>query len=71
VTRLPSQGPNTPILVKWSSLSDEWQNELIAAFGEPAKQIKPSLFEMHYELQAITDALHQYFEHFLPVLFWR
>jgi len=52
VKRLRSQGPNTPTLVKWSSLSDEWQNALIAAFGEPVKQIKQSLFEKHYERDA-------------------
>lgn len=49
IKRLRPQGPNLPMLVKWSTLPYEWQKALIEKFGEPQKQIRQSLFEKHYE----------------------
>ena len=48
IKRLRAQGPNTPALVKWDTLSRDWQKLLIETFGEPQRQVRQSLFEKHY-----------------------
>lgn len=48
IKRLRMRGPNTPTLVKWDSLSRDWQKLLIETFGEPQRQVRQSLFEKHY-----------------------
>ena len=59
IKRLRPNGPNHPALVAWMSLPPEWQRLLIERFGEPAKQIKQSWFEKHYQRDTIA------FEHYL------
>jgi len=49
IKRLRANGPGTPMLVTWISLPPVWQRQLIETFGEPAKQLKQSWFEKHYE----------------------
>ena len=46
---LRPQGPNHPLLVRYDSLSEQWQNLLTIAFGEPKKQVRKTWFERLYE----------------------
>ena len=41
-----------PALLFWDTLSQDWKNRLIAAFGEPKKQIQQSYFASRYEYDA-------------------
>lgn len=43
---------NAPALVAWDSLSQDWKNKLIEAFGEPKSQVRKSWFSQQYEYDA-------------------
>lgn len=62
--RLRANGPNTPMLVSWLTLPPTWHRALIDAFGEPARKIKMSWFEQHYERD--TSALYFFMAFRLP-----
>lgn len=48
VTRIRKQGPNTPMLLEFSTLPESWQDLLISTFGEPKERLKKSFFESNY-----------------------
>jgi len=54
IKRLRPNGPGTPMLVSWLTLPAAWQRQLIETFGEPAKQLKQSWFEKHYERDLVA-----------------
>lgn len=48
VIRLRMRGPNTPVLVKFDTLPDKWQEAIVRVWGDPPKWIRQSLFEKNF-----------------------
>lgn len=48
ITRLRSQGVNTPALVQFDTLPPKWQEAIVRMWGNPPKLIQQSLFEKNY-----------------------
>jgi hypothetical protein len=54
IKRLRACGPNTPTLLKWDTLSGDWQKLLVETFGEPQRQVRQSLFERHFTRDSVA-----------------
>lgn len=48
ITKLRSKGPGQPLLLRWDTLPQAWQELLVKTFGDPPQRVKTSLFQQHY-----------------------